>query len=102
MVHTTNANTFENDTKSGIVLVDFWAEWCGPCRMMHPVLEEISEELPNVVIFKLNIEENKELTSAFKIMSIPAFLLFKDGKHIDTLIGGHDKEEMIDWINQNV
>ena len=84
------------------VLVDFWAEWCGPCKMIGPALEEISEEMPDLLIAKINIDENPEAPSRYGVRSIPTMILFKDGQPIDTKIGALPKNHIVDWISASV
>ena len=76
------------------VLVDFYADWCMPCKMLSPILEELSEEIDDVKIVKVNTDKNQELASSFGIMSIPTLLFVKDGKVIDTLVGMRPKEDL--------
>ena len=75
----------------GTVLVDFWAPWCGPCRMQAPILEAFAGEHPEVKVGKVNVDENPELAEKFGIMSIPTLLVFKDGKLVKSAVGLHDK-----------
>ncbi|AWM88696.1 thioredoxin [Microvirga sp. 17 mud 1-3] len=81
------------------VVVDFWAEWCGPCRMIGPALEEISNEMAGKVkIVKLNVDENPQVSSQFGIRSIPALMMFKDGKVVAQKIGAAPKGDLAKWI----
>ena len=78
------------------VLIDFWAAWCGPCRMMSPVVDEIAEELHGVKIGKINVDEEQELAVKFRVMSIPTLLIFKNGKVEKSFVGARDKKEIVD------
>ena len=80
------------------VLIDFWASWCGPCRMLSPVVEEISNEYMNIKVGKVNVDEQSELAQKFGIMSIPTLIVFKNGKHIDTKIGVIPKSAIISML----
>ncbi len=93
---------FDQDVlkSSAPVIVDFWAEWCGPCRMVAPILEEVSGELGEKVrIVKLNVDENPQTASKYGIMSIPTLLLFKDGKIASRQVGAAPKAKLVQWIN---
>lgn len=84
----------------GLVLVDFWADWCAPCRTLTPVLEEIAKERAGrLKIVKINTEEEPGLAAKFKIRSIPSLLLFRDGKLIDQVAGARSKQELTGWID---
>jgi thioredoxin 1 len=76
------------------VLVDFWAPWCGPCRVVAPVLEEIAGERPDLRIVKLNIDENQQTAARFQVLSIPTMILFKAGQPIKTVIGAYPKKRL--------
>ena len=97
----TSDSTFQDDisSQSKLVLVDFWAEWCGPCKQISPILEEISNEKENLNILKLNIDENPVTPQKYNVRGIPTLMLFKDGKLIDTKIGSLPKSSLEDWIN---
>ena len=92
----TKENFDEVVLKSGKpVLVDFWAEWCGPCRMVSPLVDEIAEERPDIVVGKVNVDEQPELSMQFGVMSIPTLLVFKDGELVQTAVGARPKEELL-------
>ncbi len=93
----TDAN-FKDEISSGLVLVDFWAPWCGPCRMLGPIIEEVAGEAKDIKVGKLNVDENPTTAQAFQIMSIPAVMLFKDGEVVETLIGLRPKEAYLEAI----
>ena len=85
------------------VVVDFWAEWCGPCKMIAPALDEIAAELQGKVkIAKLNIDENPELAAKFGVRSIPTLMMFKDGEVADMKVGAAPKTALASWISGNV
>jgi thioredoxin 1 len=81
------------------VIVDFWAEWCGPCKAIGPALEELAVEKPNVRIVKLNVDENPEIAGKFGIRSIPALILFKGGEAVSQRVGAAPKTEIAKWID---
>ncbi|WP_339319021.1 thioredoxin [Paenibacillus sp. FSL R10-2734] len=88
--------TFSNEVEGqGTVVVDFWAPWCGPCKMIAPILDELSTELgDSVKIAKLNVDENPETASRFGVMSIPTLIFFKDGQPVDKVVGLNSKESL--------
>ena len=80
------------------VLLDFWASWCGPCRMVSPLIEEIADERTDIRVGKVNVDENPELAEKFGIMSIPTLLVFKDGKLVKSAVGLHDKGGLAEMV----
>ena len=89
-----NKDTFDNEVSSGTVLVDFNASWCGPCRMIRPILDEIAEEKANSKIVSVDIDEQSELAEKYNVSSIPCLVLFKDGKEVTRSVGLKPKEEI--------
>lgn len=103
MVMHVSASDFEEEVlkEKGVVVVDFWATWCGPCKMQSPVIEELSEEMSDVEFFKVDVDENKETAQEFGIMSIPTLLIKKDGEVVDKLVGFHSKDQLAEVLNKN-
>ena len=101
-----NDNDFEEKVlkEKNVVLCDFWAEWCGPCKQITPILEELSKdfEKTDLTIAKVNIDENPETPSKYGIMSIPTLLLFKQGKLVSTQVGLQQKTELKSWIENYI
>jgi thioredoxin len=88
-------DTFDEEITSSVpALVDFWAPWCGPCRVVAPVLEEIASERPDLRIVKLNTDENQQTAAAFQVLSIPTMILFKGGQPVKTVIGAYPKKKL--------
>jgi len=83
------------ENSSGVMLLDFWAEWCGPCRAMEPILEELASENPEFTIAQLNVDDNPETTQKYDVMSIPTFVIFKDGQMVQRISGGLPKAKLL-------
>lgn len=94
-----NEGNFEEEVLKSekMVLVDFYADWCGPCRMMSPIIDEIAEELKeSVKVGKINVDENQELAIKYDVMSIPTIIIFKNGMQVKTFLGVTDKNEILE------
>lgn len=98
MVKVLNEQDFNNEIKEGKVLVDCFAEWCGPCKMLSPIIDELSEELTDVKFFKLNVDDNQDLAMQYQIMSIPTLLIYENGKLVNTSVGLKSKDEIKDLL----
>mgnify|MGYP004559940405 FL=1 len=98
-----NSDEFRAEISEGVVLVDFFATWCGPCKMLAPVLEELGEELPGKAkIVKVDIDQSMDLADEFRITSVPTMILFKNGKAVESLVGFLPKERIKQVIEANL
>lgn len=103
IVNVTDQSFTEEVEKAGTVLVDFWAPWCGPCKMIAPVLEEIDGEIGDKLkIAKVNVDENPDTSGRFGVMSIPTLMVFKDGETVEKLVGFQPKEQLLDALNKHL
>lgn len=91
---------FDQAISKGLVFIDFWASWCGPCKQMSPLVDELSGEIPSVTFYKLNVDENPIKTGEFGIRSIPTFLIFKDGQKVETFVGTQTKQTFVDSLKK--
>lgn len=92
-------NHYHKLIKNGKVLVDFHAKWCGPCKMLGPILEQLASSIPDLKIIKVNIDDHYELAQSYKVMSVPTLLLYKDGQMIDQRMGFQTLDMLIEWVN---
>ena len=92
-----NAENFQEKIASGTVILDFYADWCAPCRMIGPVLEQIAEENPEIKVVKVNVDENIELANNFGVKGIPALFVLKEGKTVAQRAGFMPKDALVDW-----
>jgi thioredoxin 1 len=98
-INITNQNFNEEVLQSDKpVLIDFWASWCGPCRMIAPIVEEIAEERSDIKVGKINVDEEPELATRFGIMSIPTLVVMRDGEMVNKLVGARPKNQILDML----
>ena len=94
MVYLKEEKEFDELTKEGLVLVDFYADWCGPCQMLSPILEELSKKNENLKIVKINVDEHQQLAVQNKVLSIPAIKIYKEGKLVNQAVGYQELEDL--------
>ena len=97
-----NSQEFDNTIESGVVVVDFCATWCGPCKMLSPVIDELSGELENVNFVKVDIDQSMDLAQKFKIVSVPTLKVFKNGEEVDTLMGFMPKDVLKSKVEAHI
>ena len=97
-----NSQEFDNTIESGVVVVDFFATWCGPCKMLSPVIDELSGELENVNFVKVDIDQSMDLAQKFKIVSVPTLKVIKNGEEVDTLMGFMPKEVLKSKVEAHI
>ena len=103
-LHVTDKNFEQEVLKSNVpVMVDFWAEWCGPCRMIAPIVDEISKEYAGKLkVAKLNVDQAQQTAMKYSVMSIPTLIFFKDGKPVDQVVGAMSKDNLVTQIKRNL
>jgi len=102
-IKATDENFDEIISKYDAVVVDFWAPWCGPCRLIAPVIEKLAKEMKGKVVFaKLNVDENPKMAMKYRVMSIPTLILFKNGKIMDRLVGALPEDMLRDWVERYI
>ena len=94
-------NEFMEAVNNGTSVVDFYADWCGPCKVLGPVMETVSGKITDVNFYKVNVDESEEVAAKYGIMSIPAVFMFKNGKPIARTVGFMPEEELTSWVNNN-
>lgn len=102
VIHTTDSQ-FSETIKEGLVLIDFWAPWCGPCRLLGPVLEELADEAEGqFTVAKINVDDNPVTAREHGVMSIPTLKLFKDGQEVDMAVGFQSKDMLKEWMQNHI
>ncbi len=100
MVEAINDQNFEEETNNGVALIDFWATWCGPCKMQSPVIEQLAEERQDVEFYKMDVDQNQDTAKNLGIMAIPTLIIKKDGNIVDRITGYTPKEKLNQILDQ--
>ena len=100
MIKLLNESNFKNTVSEGVTLVDFYADWCGPCKMLTPILERVSEKV-NAKICKVNVDESRDLAQQFGVKGIPFIIVMKDGQKVDQSVGLRDESAILEMINRH-
>ena len=95
-----NSTQFDEITSKGIVVVDFFANWCGPCKMLAPIVDEIAQENDDIKVAKVNVDENPNIALDYKVMSIPTLVIIKGGKEVSRSVGVVDKKEILEMLSK--
>lgn len=96
-----SAENFDSEINTDkTVLIDFWASWCGPCRMVSPLVDEIADENPDILVCKVNVDEERELAERFEVMSIPTLIVMKNGEVVHEAVGARPKEDILSLIGK--
>ena len=93
-----NPQTFPNFVASGLALVDFWAPWCGPCRMQIPILDQVAQKMPEVKIGKINVDDHGDLAAQFGVNTLPYLVIFKDGRKVSDFVGMRQAQALLDAL----
>lgn len=101
IINATDKDFKQFEESKELVLVDFWASWCGPCKMMGPIFEEVSNEITDVKFVKVNVDENQETSGKYRIASIPTIIALKGGNIVDTMVGFKPKAELVAFVERN-
>ncbi len=96
-----NSSNFDSLVNSGVVVVDFFADWCGPCKMLAPILDDLASSRDEVNVVKINVDDEEDLARRFGVMSIPTLVLYKDGKEVSKSVGFMSLSDLQDWISAN-
>ena len=102
MIKVLNEQSFTSEilNSTGVALVDFYADWCGPCKMVAPIVAEIADECADVVVGKINVDDNLKIAHEYKVVSIPTLIVFKDGKEAARMVGFRSKQEILEQLKK--